>query len=1532
MKILSLPNQLVSLAMMLCLLPSLSVLAADDLPNVLPRPDGKPADMSQPVQVYILLGQSNMLGFGRVDGKEGSLSFACKEKDLYPYLIDDAGAWTTRKDVRFVRVMASGIGPSKTFNNEWMTIKGNIGPEMGIGHYVGHVTDAPVMILKSCIGNRSLGWDLLPPGSAQYEFEGKIQAGYGEASGGIPKEQAPGQWYAGVQYDGDTAAAKKVLANLGQHYPGATEYEVAGFFWWQGDKDFRNNAHAAKYEENLMNLLDALRKDFDAPEAKLVCASLGQTKKGTGGNQGKILEAVLNVDGESGKYPENQGLVAAVYSHPLSKGSSSSGHYGGNAETYMNIGEAMGKAMANLELKDPKKEEAKPVVIKPAINKKAGKKAGKTTGKELYKGLEKQNLMLSPQMISRTLQAYALKPKESLTAQEVFLLSYFSKEWDEVAAIMKQMPKDNATRVYDRIMASLSGRERPLLTPADLLSIMRLSPREVDAPSIDRFAKLIMATTLPEEEYMLAQAFENDDQLAGGDKAAKNLLVGRILMRTSFNKSALQFLPTVDETKKMADQNLMTEILAFHAESNSLEEAKILDLANTLNKKFEVLLKKSSDTRAQDAAMTDLINNFYKVSPSIINTVSKEMLKNDKDLAAKFMIKSLEKMSYTASKDRVGDNHRQNLDVLTDMANILNKEVDSLQSPWKAIANMMADVWLKEVDYTLAQWEAYLKQKNRGNSAMPFANPNHLIAASPRGLWTQALAKDKISRISLRRPKVTMISDDPDAAIGMIIRLSKIDSKAATVLAQEFVTRWSTIHNPDIPAHIIKAHGLPTDSSIVVTPIMINRNIKGFAKIMKLLRENNISPTNHEELVAAFAACYGKAEVYKLKDIEEVFGPINEMPNALFSAIINNMSVALGERWRNMATQRSAVTSRRQSDLLKMVREGYGYVLDMINQRVETKPNDWRALSACGTLLSDWGDYEYFQTLTMATDSDRMFAYKEKNNLAHGYFGRAANAYVDEASKHSGVNNTVFIAWFNSLLGFNSNGEINLSKAMNREVLEEMRGIMRRLPETQLRRHVDNFAKAAEGRTKNKKKPMPAELKYKFLASSLVLTKDSPFALESDKQVAYFQELLKEVRLKSTVDGPNTIWRKEDFGIVISLVHSDAMGDLIDFGKYLRFKTAPVTGRRAPVTKIKKMSDTKKARNEFEKNILASLTNFFEIKSITFSPVDVQSRTIDKPGWSETVLAYVQVRARGASVDRIPPIELDLDYFDLEGPVAIPVTSAETLLQMQEKRTTKRPVSDLKVVQTLDTRQLFVNGKLSLKVSASGEGLIPELEDILNLGPLKQTVPLEKIEGDENGALVQALSSYGETVTITSTREWLVILDSSEIRDADKLVDVNYPIAVDPGTVIENQMYQDVELVPLAGAFVRIGNGKSLDASGAPIIAAPQKYGLWIGLAAGLLVLLVIIGFVAKKSASPKEKSLKITDVFKVPDQVDAFMVVRLLRSLSLSDLVTMNTKQKVGIQDEIKRIEDICFDPSKTPLSESDLKKTVSRWLKKTY
>ena len=338
------------------LLAAMGFVTAATAQNSLPVPDGKPAQMDQPVKVYLLMGQSNMLGFGRVGGdQEGTLEHAVKKENLYPFLINETGDWTERKDVRNVFTMGSGGPGGGVKKSEWLTIQGGrIGPEIGIGHHLGNYHEGPVLILKSCIGNRSLGWDLLPPGSPSYEYEETdrkgvkktmVYAGYGQSPLKWEKgtEPKPIGWKAGLQYDGDIDRAKKVLADLSKHYPGATGYELAGFFWWQGDKDRYNEGHAAMYERNLGSLLKSLRQEFNAPKAKMVVATLGQTEKANAkGSEKMILDAMFAFA------QANQGEAATVYTHPLSEGGASNSHYGGNAKTYMNVGLAMGEAMVEL--------------------------------------------------------------------------------------------------------------------------------------------------------------------------------------------------------------------------------------------------------------------------------------------------------------------------------------------------------------------------------------------------------------------------------------------------------------------------------------------------------------------------------------------------------------------------------------------------------------------------------------------------------------------------------------------------------------------------------------------------------------------------------------------------------------------------------------------------------------------------------------------------------------------------------------------------------------------------------------------------------------------------------------------------------------------------------------------------------------------------------------------------------------------------------------------------------------------------------
>lgn len=336
---------------------------AQETSKALPRPDGKPADHSKKVKVFILLGQSNMLGFGRVGPKEtkGSLEYMIHEKGKYAFLIDDDKKWTVRKDVRYVHVMDQRGVDYKDMEkfadvkNDWLTVKGNFGPEIGFGHVMGHVLDEPVLVLKECIGNRSLGWDLLPPGSERWEFEGKVYAGYKDVAPFWEKGAEPKAvpWYAGRQYDADTAHARAVLKNLKKYYPDYKDqgYEVAGFVWWQGHKDTGSAAHASKYEENLVRLIKSLRKDFDAPNAKFVLAT-GCGNPGTDGLGKKVAEAQLAV-GDEKKHPEFKGNVKAIDTRDLWRDAADSPvnqgyHYNHNAETYMETGLRLGWAMADL--------------------------------------------------------------------------------------------------------------------------------------------------------------------------------------------------------------------------------------------------------------------------------------------------------------------------------------------------------------------------------------------------------------------------------------------------------------------------------------------------------------------------------------------------------------------------------------------------------------------------------------------------------------------------------------------------------------------------------------------------------------------------------------------------------------------------------------------------------------------------------------------------------------------------------------------------------------------------------------------------------------------------------------------------------------------------------------------------------------------------------------------------------------------------------------------------------------------------------
>jgi alpha-galactosidase len=306
-----------------------------------------------PFKITYLTDAANGLGWVQRLDIPGTLETLVRTEGKFAHLIDEEGNWTVRNDVIYKGVVtARAKGPLT------VGLQGNtIGPELQFGHIMGTYHEEPVIVIKSSQGNRSLGWDFLPPGSERFEYDGRIYAGYKDSPASWEKgtEPEPINWYAGKQYDDCVAAVHEVLDNFAAEFPQYKDqgYEIAGFVWWQGHKDGGSAAHAGHYEQNLVRLIKTLRREFKAPDAPFVIATIGFGGWKMSGHQLTVAKAQLAVSGNTGKYPEFKGNVVTVETRDFWRDVSVSPrnqgyHYNRNAETYMLVGDALGRAMVKL--------------------------------------------------------------------------------------------------------------------------------------------------------------------------------------------------------------------------------------------------------------------------------------------------------------------------------------------------------------------------------------------------------------------------------------------------------------------------------------------------------------------------------------------------------------------------------------------------------------------------------------------------------------------------------------------------------------------------------------------------------------------------------------------------------------------------------------------------------------------------------------------------------------------------------------------------------------------------------------------------------------------------------------------------------------------------------------------------------------------------------------------------------------------------------------------------------------------------------
>lgn len=315
--------------------------------------------MSKPVKVFLMMGEANMVGAGQTSGDfPGTLEHTVKAKKRFTHLVDSNKEWRRRSDVRYVAVKDE----MNVLRNEWLGVDVEhpfFGPELQFGYILGELLDEPVLLIKASSGHHSLGGDLLPPGSLRFDFGGWTYAGYGDSPRRWPYDRTEPDatsWHAGHAYDSAVHNIKTILNEIGDYYPGATSYEIAGIAFWQGDSDRRDSAYAGMYQRNLRDFIASIRHDLSALDTKVAIATLGQRGDEMTGNTLQVVESQLAV---GSLFPDFQGNVMAVDirsswrtpylpGHDGDENYMNAAHYGSNAETFMEVGNALGMAMAKL--------------------------------------------------------------------------------------------------------------------------------------------------------------------------------------------------------------------------------------------------------------------------------------------------------------------------------------------------------------------------------------------------------------------------------------------------------------------------------------------------------------------------------------------------------------------------------------------------------------------------------------------------------------------------------------------------------------------------------------------------------------------------------------------------------------------------------------------------------------------------------------------------------------------------------------------------------------------------------------------------------------------------------------------------------------------------------------------------------------------------------------------------------------------------------------------------------------------------------
>lgn len=240
-----------------------------------------------------------------------------------------------------------------------------------------------------------------------------------------------------------------------------------------------------------------------------------------------------------------------------------------------------------------------------------------------------------------------------------------------------------------------------------------------------------------------------------------------------------------------------------------------------------------------------------------------------------------------------------------------------------------------------------------------------------------------------------------------------------------------------------------------------------------------------------------------------------------------------------------------------------------------------------------------------------------------------------------------------------------------------------------------------------------------------------------------------------------------------------------------------------------------------------------------------------------------------------------------------------------------RPLSELSLTQTLDERAAK-DGKLSLEVKAVGRGLIPRLEDLVDL----KFDDFEVTSVEDNKLSISKFDPDSPEPAVLSEHLWTVSL--KDRHDASNRKDRTFQFAtaqVEPKETFY-QRYDDADLKAVEQTVVLVENYDTPVSPG---------YRLLASVVVGFFCVAGIAGYFIHRSRN--STITQSTSVWQVPEDITPFSVLTLLNSIEKNN--GMPAHAHAELTHSIAQIERYYF-ANDADLVKPDLASEAHTWVGK--